>query len=233
MPLHLSDEWENLLGREFERLSFLRLQRFIRAEREAGKKIFPSDTEVYHSFNSCPPDRVKVIIVGQDPYHTEGYADGLAFSVKVEKPLAPSLQNIFKELEADLGHKIPNHGCLLKWAKQGVLLLNSCLTVEADKPGSHREKGWELITDRVIEHFNYQKNPMVFILWGKDALVKERLITNPKHLVLKSSHPSPFSARVSTARFESFFGSRPFSTANKFLIKNDRKPIDWAIEDKL
>ena len=167
----------------------------------------------------------KAVIIGQDPYHNDNQAHGLCFSVKPQVAVPPSLQNIYKELHDDLGLKVPNHGYLVKWAEQGVLMLNAVLTVQAHQAGSHRRLGWEQFTDRIITLLNDRKDPIVFILWGAFAQSKEKLITNPIHLVIKSAHPSPLSA------YGGFFGSKPFSKTNEFLIKNGKTPIDWQIDD--
>lgn len=189
------------------------------------KIIFPERKQVLLSMEVTPYEKIKVVILGQDPYHGVGEAHGLAFSVGKNVKVPPSLQNIYKELNRDLGLKIPNNGFLLKWAKQGVLLLNSTLTVQKDKPGSHQNKGWETFTDNVIKAINEKEEPVVFMLWGNFAKSKASLITNPKHLVLMSSHPSPFSVKYG------FEGCSHFSKANKFLEENGIEPIDWQIED--
>lgn len=225
----IKEEWGQALNREFDKLYFKKLMRFIKNEREAGKEIYPAQKDVFKAFNYTLPAFIKVVIIGQDPYHTPGYADGLAFSASVSKGTPPSLQNILKELKDDLGHETPNSGSLMQWARRGVLLLNSVLTVEAGKPGSHRNLGWERFTDEVIAWLNLNKSPIVFMLWGRDAISKEHLIRNSKHCVIKSSHPSPFSAHKSTDAFQSFLGSKPFSSANKFLAK----PIDWSLSNRL
>lgn len=189
------------------------------------KIIFPERKQVLLSMEVTPYEKIKVVILGQDPYHGVGEAHGLAFSVGKNVKVPPSLQNIYKELNRDLGLKIPNNGFLLKWARQGVLLLNSTLTVQKDKPGSHQNKGWETFTDNVIKAINEKDEPVVFMLWGNFAKSKASLITNPKHLVLMSSHPSPFSVKYG------FEGCSHFSKANKFLQENGIEPIDWQIED--
>ena len=195
------------------------------------KIIFPERKQVLLSMEVTPYEKIKVVILGQDPYHGVGEAHGLAFSVGKNVKVPPSLQNIYKELNRDLGLKIPNNGFLLKWARQGVLLLNSTLTVQKDKPGSHQNKGWETFTDAAIrilaeeKEINEKEEPVVFMLWGNFAKSKASLITNPKHLVLMSSHPSPFSVKYG------FEGCSHFSKANKFLEENGIEPIDWQIED--
>lgn len=216
--------FRELLDREKEKEYFKKLTQFIDQE-YTTKEIFPARENVMNSMKYTPYKNVKVVIVGQDPYHGVGEAHGLSFSVNPDIKVPPSLQNIFKELNRDLGLYIPNNGYLLKWAKQGVLLLNSVLTVVKDTPGSHRGKGWEIFTDEVIKAVNEKSTPVVFLLWGNYAKEKKALITNPKHLVLESSHPSPFSVRYG------FDGCSHFSKTNEFLIKNNMKPIDWQIEN--
>ena len=185
------------------------------------KTIYPLKENIFNAFKLTSFENVKVVIVGQDPYHGEGEAHGLSFSVQDNVKIPPSLQNIYKELYSDLGI-IRNDTDLSDWAKQGVLLLNSVLTVEKDKPASHKFIGWEQFTDEIIKKLNEKEEPIVFILWGNFAKSKIKYITNPKHLVISSSHPSPFSA------YNGFFGSKPFSKTNDFLIKNNIKPIDWS-----
>lgn len=216
--------FRELLEVEKTKEYFKELTKFIDSEYET-KTIFPPRDSVMNSMKYTPYKNVKVVIVGQDPYHGIGEAHGLSFSVNVGIKVPPSLQNIYKELNRDLGCYIPNNGYLLKWAKEGVLLLNSVLTVEQDKPGSHRKKGWEKFTDEVIKLVNEKDTPVVFILWGNYAKEKKSLITNSKHLILESSHPSPFSVR------NGFDGCSHFSKANEFLKKNNLEPIDWQIEN--
>lgn len=216
--------FRELLKVEKTKEYFKELTKFIDSEYET-KTIFPPRDSVVNSMKYTPYKNVKVVIVGQDPYHGIGEAHGLSFSVNVGIKVPPSLQNIYKELNRDLGCYIPNNGYLLKWAKEGVLLLNSVLTVEQDKPGSHRKKGWEKFTDEVIKLVNEKDTPVVFILWGNYAKEKKSLITNSKHLILESSHPSPFSVR------NGFDGCSHFSKANEFLKKNNLEPIDWQIEN--
>lgn len=190
----------------------------------AKKTIYPPKNYVFNALKLTPYSNVKVVIVGQDPYHGEGEAHGLSFSVQKGIKVPPSLQNIYKELYSDLNITPPSDGDLTKWAKEGVLLLNAVLTVEKDKPASHKNLGWEKLTDYIIKVLNNKETPIVFILWGNFAKEKQKLITNPKHLVLTSAHPSPFSARYG------FFGSKPFSKTNEFLIKTNQKPIDWDLK---
>jgi uracil-DNA glycosylase len=184
---------------------------------------FPPKSQLFRSLELTPLDKVKVVILGQDPYHGIGQANGLAFSVNRGVKIPPSLRNIYKELEADIGIKAPNHGDLTEWAKQGVLLLNSILTVEKGKPGSHKKLGWEQYTDSIIKQISDEREHIVFILWGKYAQSKEPLINNTKHLIIKSPHPSPFSAR------KGFFGSKPFSRTDQYLKGNNQKEINWNI----
>lgn len=220
----IGNNWDNLLKDEYEKDYFKNLQKFVITEYK-NKTIYPKMSEIFKAFMETNYDDVKVVILGQDPYHGDNEAEGLSFSVKVGIQKPPSLINIFTELKDDLGCKIPNNGSLISWAKQGVLLLNSTLTVVKDTPKSHSNKGWEIFTDEVIKLVNKKNTPVVFILWGSDARSKKSLITNPKHCVLESPHPSPLSA------YRGFFGSKPFSKTNNFLIKNNVKPIDWQIKD--
>lgn len=187
------------------------------------KTIFPEKNNIFNALKLTDFDNVKVVIVGQDPYHGVGEAHGLSFSVQKGIKVPPSLQNIYKELESDLGIPPKEHGDLTNWAKQGVLLLNAVLTVEKDKPASHRGMGWELLTDYIIKVLNTKDEPIVFILWGNFAREKKKFITNKNHLIIESPHPSPFSAR------SGFFESKPFSKANDYLIKNKKEPIDWSL----
>lgn len=189
------------------------------------KTIFPPKEKIFNSLRYCPYEKVKVVIIGQDPYHEKGQAHGMAFSVSPGVKAPPSLINIFKELNRDLGLKIPNNGYLMKWEKQGVLLINSVLTVEEGKPGSHRGKGWETFTDKVIKKIDEKDGPVAFALWGAYAKEKSILLSNPKHLVLMTSHPSPFSVKAG------FEGCGHFSKINKYLVENGETPIDWQIED--
>lgn len=221
----IGNDWDTVLDSEFKKEYFYNLLKFVQGE-YARKTIYPSKKEVFRAFRYTPYKNVKVVILGQDPYHGEGQAEGLSFSVPkgIKKP--PSLVNIFKELESDLGCKMPNTGSLVPWAKQGVLLLNTVLTVIKDQAASHKDIGWEVFTDEVIKKINEKEEPVVFILWGSYARSKKKYITNPKHLVIESAHPSPLSA------YNGFFGSKPFSKTNEFLIKNNLKPINWQINDE-
>lgn len=188
-------------------------------------QIFPPADDIFNAFALTPLHEVKVVILGQDPYHGEGQAHGLCFSVKPDVEIPPSLVNIYKELQDDCGCEIPNNGYLTKWAKQGVLLLNTVLTVRAHQANSHRGIGWEEFTDAAIRVLNEQDRPMVFILWGRPAQMKKSMLTNPNHLIIESPHPSPLSA------YRGFFGSRPFSRTNKYLKEHGLKEIDWQIEN--
>lgn len=216
--------FREILDNEKEKEYFKALIKFIDSE-YASKTIFPPRDSVMNSMKYTPYKNVKVVIVGQDPYHGQGEAHGLCFSVNIGIKTPPSLQNIYKELKRDVGCYIPNNGYLLKWAKEGVLLLNSVLTVEKDKAGSHRKKGWEIFTDEIICNINKKEQPVVFLLWGNYAKEKKSLITNPKHLILESSHPSPFSVR------SGFDGCSHFSKTNMFLQQNNLEPINWQIEN--
>lgn len=220
----IGNSWDNLLSDEYKKEYFKNLQKFVISEYK-NKTVYPKMSEIFNAFTKTSYDDVKVVILGQDPYHGEGEAEGLSFSVKVGIQKPPSLLNIFAELKSDLGINPPNHGSLVSWAEQGVLLLNATLTVIKDSPRSHAGKGWEIFTDEVIKLINKKETPVVFILWGSDARSKKQLITNPKHLIIESAHPSPLSA------YRGFFGSKPFSKTNKFLLKNGIKPIDWKIKD--
>lgn len=216
--------FKEILEEESKKEYMITLKQYIDNE-YATKTIFPERKNIMNAMSYTPYEKVKVVIVGQDPYHGVGEAHGLSFSVLPGVKVPPSLVNIFKEIHRDLGCYIPNNGCLVKWAKEGVLLLNSVLTVEKDKAGSHRGKGWEIFTDTVIKALNEKEEPIVFLLWGSYAKEKAMYITNPKHLVLKTSHPSPFSVR------SGFDGCSHFSKANEFLKKNNIEPVDWQIEN--
>ena len=219
----IGNKWDEILQEEFKKEYFTNLMNFIKNEYKE-KTIYPKQNEVFNAFRYTDFDNVKVVILGQDPYHGPNQAEGLSFSVSNEVLKPPSLKNIFKELESDLKIPFPEVNSLKKWAKEGVLLLNAVLTVEEHKPTSHKDKGWEIFTDDIIKILNKRNTPTVFILWGAYARSKKDLITNPKHLVIESAHPSPFSARTG------FFGSKPFSKTNEFLRKNNIKEIDWRIE---
>lgn len=220
----IGNDWDLLLKDEYKKEYFTNLKKFL-IEEYKSKTIYPKMSEIFNAFLKTNYEDVKVVILGQDPYHGENEAEGLSFSVKVGIQKPPSLINIFSELKNDLGIDPPNHGSLVSWAKEGVLLLNSTLTVVKDSPKSHSNKGWEIFTDEVIKLINKKDTPVVFILWGSDARSKKKLITNKKHLIIESAHPSPLSA------YRGFFGSKPFSKTNDFLIKNNIKPINWKIKD--
>ncbi len=218
----LGNDWDELLKEELDKDYFKNLFEFVKREYNS-KTIYPKMSELFNAFRHTSYQNTKVVILGQDPYHGENEAEGLSFSVKVGVRKPPSLNNIFKELQDDLGFLPPNSGSLLKWADEGVLLLNSVLTVEKDKPASHRNQGWEEFTDAVIKKINEKKTPVVFILWGNYARAKKSLITNEQHYVIESAHPSPYSAN------NGFFGSRPFSKTNHYLESKGIKPIDWNL----
>ena len=220
----LSGEWLEALKDEFHQPYYAKLYKTVMQEYQT-RKIFPPADDMFNAFHFTPLSQVKVVILGQDPYHNDGQAHGLCFSVKKGVETPPSLVNIYKELEDDMGCYIPNNGNLEKWAKQGVLMLNTVLTVRAHQANSHKEIGWEQFTDAAIKVLAEQDRPMVFILWGRPAQRKKEMIHNPKHLVLMSAHPSPLSA------YRGFFGSHPFSRTNEYLEENGLAPIDWQIEN--
>lgn len=220
----ITNDWLEGIGGEFKKKYYADLYQFVKNEYN-NYLVFPKAEDIFNAFHLTPLKEVKVVIIGQDPYHNEGQAHGLCFSVKPDVEIPPSLVNIYKELHDDLGCKIPNNGYLVKWAKQGVLLLNTVLTVRAHQANSHQGKGWEQFTDAVIRAVNEQDRPIVFILWGRPAQMKKAMLNNPKHLILEAPHPSPLSA------YRGFFGSRPFSKTNKFLDEHGIEPIDWQIED--
>lgn len=212
--------WKNALNDEWNKPYFMDLTRFVK-ESYAHGIIYPPGKQIFAAFDNTPYEQVKVVILGQDPYHGEGQANGLCFSVGKDVTLPPSLVNIFKEISSDLNIPVSSDGDLSRWARQGVLLLNSTLTVEAHKPGSHQGKGWEIFTDSVIRKLNEEREHIVFILWGSYAINKGSLIDRSKHLVLQSPHPSPLSAH------RGFFGNHHFSATNDYLIKYGKTPIDW------
>ena len=220
----ISNDWLTELDAEFRKPYYAKLYQFIREEYNEYQ-VFPPADDIFNAFHYTPLSQVKVVIIGQDPYHNVGQAHGLCFSVKPDVEIPPSLVNIYQELHDDLGCRIPNNGYLVKWAKQGVLMLNTVLTVRAHQANSHRGKGWEEFTDAAIRALNKQDRPIVFILWGRPAQMKRSMLDNPKHLILEAPHPSPLSA------YRGFFGSRPFSQTNHFLIEHRIIPIDWQIED--
>ena len=221
----IDNDWLKYIQGEFKKPYYKELYTFVRQEYNTHV-IYPPADDIFNAFHFTPLSKVKVMILGQDPYHGEHQAHGLCFSVLPDQPeLPPSLQNIYKELHDDLGCDIPNNGYLKKWAEQGVLMLNTVLTVRAHQAGSHQGKGWEQFTDAIIQAVNAQDRPIVYLLWGKPAQSKIPMLTNPKHLILKAPHPSPLSA------YRGFFGCRHFSQTNLFLGKQGIEPIDWQIEN--
>ena len=220
----IDNDWLEPLSGEFKKEYYRKLYATVKHEYQT-RRIFPEADDIFNAFAFTPLSKVKVVILGQDPYHNYGQAHGLCFSVKPDVEIPPSLVNIYQELHDDLGCTIPNNGYLEKWARQGVLLLNTVLTVRAHQANSHRGKGWEEFTDAAIRILNEQDRPIVFILWGSPAQKKAAMLHNPKHLILKSPHPSPLSA------YRGFFGSRPFSQTNEFLERNGLEPVDWQIEN--
>ena len=221
----LDHTWAKYLSAEFEKPYFIALKKFLDNEFKNHKIIYPPKEEIFQALNLTPLEKVKVVIIGQDPYHGENQAHGLCFSVKKGIKIPPSLVNIYKELESDLAIKPPTHGNLSQWAERGVLLLNNVLTVEDSKAGSHHGKGWEIFTDKIIEVLNTEKSNLVFILWGSPAQKKAAGVDLKKHHVIKSVHPSPLSS------YRGFFGSKPFSQTNSYLESKLIKPIDWSINN--
>ena len=221
----LTGEWLDAMHEEFQKPYYKELYQFVKDE-YSTTVIFPPADDIFNAMHFTPLDKVKVLLLGQDPYHGDGQAHGLCFSVKPDVEIPPSLVNIYKELHDDCGCYIPDNGCLTKWTNQGVLLLNTVLTVRAHQANSHRGIGWEEFTDAAIRILNEQDRPIVFILWGRPAQMKKSMLTNSRHLILEAPHPSPLSA------YRGFFGSRPFSRANKFLKANGIEPVDWQIENK-
>lgn len=222
--IQLEPGWKALLADQFDLAYMQALWQFLQAEKQQGKQVYPAGADIFNAFNSTPFDQVKVVILGQDPYHGPGQAHGLCFSVRPGVALPPSLQNIYKEVHADLGLPVARHGCLDKWAQQGVLLLNSVLTVAAGQAASHQGKGWEVFTDRVISVLNEHGQNLVFLLWGSYAQRKGAMIDRDRHLVLQSPHPSPLSAH------RGFFGNQHFSRTNTWLQQHNKSPIDWQVE---
>ncbi len=220
----INNDWDEILAPEFNNPYYQNLRHFL-DEEYAHYTIYPKAPDLYNALRFTSFKDTKVVILGQDPYHEPNQAYGLAFSVKKGVKVPPSLVNIYKELHDDLGCTIPSHGELTKWAKQGVLLLNATLTVREHQANSHRNKGWERLTDAIIASLNQKETPVVFLLWGNNARQKKKLITNPNHLILECAHPSPLSA------YNGFFGCRHFSKANAFLVEHGLKPIDWQIEE--
>lgn len=221
--IDLHQSWLDHLAGEFEQPYMKELKAFLVAEKQKGKVIYPPSSTIFNAFNSTPLDQVKVVILGQDPYHGPNQAHGLCFSVQPTVPVPPSLQNIYKELHRDLGLPIPPHGCLQSWANQGVLLLNATLTVEQGRAGAHQGKGWEVFTDNAIQLVNEQCSSVVFLLWGSYAQKKAAFIDARKHLILKAPHPSPLSAH------RGFIGCGHFSKVDQFLQQNGRSGIDWRV----
>lgn len=225
MAIELEPSWLKVLSTEFEQDYMQKLKQFLKEEKQTGKTIYPKSSDIFNAFAKTPFDNVKVVIIGQDPYHGPGQAHGLSFSVQKGVAVPPSLKNIYKELSTDIpGFTIPQSGDLTKWAEQGVLLLNATLTVQAANAGSHQKKGWEKFTDMVIKTVSDKKESVVFILWGAYAQSKAVLIDGDKHLVIKSTHPSPLAVSHG-----GFFGSKPFSKTNYYLAQHGEKPIDWQI----
>ncbi|PGM59236.1 uracil-DNA glycosylase [Bacillus sp. AFS053548] len=221
--LHLSSNWREKLKPEFEKTYFKDLLRFLEKEYKE-QTIYPAKEHLFQALNECSYEDCKVVIIGQDPYHQPGQAHGLSFSVLPGVKIPPSLRNIYKELKSDLGIEVPTSGYLIKWAKQGILLLNTVLTVREGEPNSHKNKGWELFTNTILSELNKQDHPIIFVLWGKHAQAKEELITSNHHVILKSHHPSPLSAS------RGFLGSKPFSQINQKLVELQLEPIDWTVE---
>lgn len=221
--VHIGNSWDEILKDEFRSESYLKLREFLKYEYSHGK-VYPSMYDIFNSLKYTPFEKVKAVIIGQDPYHGEGQAHGLCFSVKKGVAPPPSLQNIFRELYDDLGITPPPHGELTSWAEQGVLLLNTVLTVRAGQANSHKGQGWEQLTDAIIGKLNERTEPIAFILWGGNAKAKRPLITNPVHAVFTAAHPSPLSA------YNGFFGCRHFSAVNGFLARNGIEPIDWKLK---
>jgi uracil-DNA glycosylase len=224
MNVKIEPEWGAALQAEFEKPYFKEIVQFLKDEMAAGKTIYPAGPDIFSGFTLTPFSKVKVVVIGQDPYHGAGQAHGLSFSVKKGVTIPPSLMNMYKELKADLNIDHPGHGYLAQWAEQGVLMLNASLTVEASKPMSHAKIGWEQFTNAVIQTVSDKLDGVVFLLWGRFAQQKEALINTEKHFILKSAHPSPFSAT------SGFFGSRPFSETNKILKQEGKEPINWKLD---
>ena len=222
--VNIGNKWDEVLAGEFEKEYYLKLRQFL-IEEYKTRTIYPGMHDMFNALRYTSYEDVKAVILGQDPYHGPGQAHGMSFSVRKGVKQPPSLVNIFKEMKDDLGIDPPDHGCLVKWAEQGVLLLNTCLTVREHQANSHKGKGWEIFTDRVIELLNEREKPIVFILWGANAKSKAQLITGKQHLILEGAHPSPFSA------YNGFFGGQYFSKANTFLTEKGEGPIDWDLKE--
>lgn len=225
-PIKLEASWKAKIGDWLQRPEMRELSAFLRQRKQAGARIFPPGPQIFAAFDATPFDEVKVVILGQDPYHGAGQAHGLCFSVLPGVPVPPSLDNIFKEINSDLGIARPDHGCLLPWAQQGVLLLNSVLTVEEGRAGAHQGKGWESFTDHAIETLAAGREDLVFLLWGSYAQAKGKVIDARRHRVLRAPHPSPLSAH------RGFLGCKHFSATNQFLTQKGKKPIDWRLPSK-
>lgn len=221
MDVKIEESWKKILSSEFDKDYFIKLTDFVRNEYLSGKQIYPRASNIFNAFNLCPVEDVKVVIIGQDPYHEPGQAHGLCFSVQSGIELPPSLINIYKEIEQDIGHKSKTNGDLTDWAKQGVLLLNSTLTVQAHLAASHSGHGWETFTNAVIKAVAENQKNVVYMLWGSFAQKKAEFVNAQENLILKSAHPSPLSA------YRGFFGNHHFSLANKYLIEHNKEPIDW------
>lgn len=225
MTVALEDSWLKILKDEFDKSYMHKLKSFLVQEKQNGATVYPKGADIFNAFNHTPFEQVKVVILGQDPYHGPGQAHGLSFSVQKGVIVPPSLKNMYKELATDLpGFSIPNHGNLTKWADEGVLLLNASLTVRAHEAGSHQGKGWEIFTDKVITELSLRKTGIVFLLWGRFAQNKSQIIDTSKHHILKAAHPSPLSA------YNGFFGCKHFSKANKILMDAGKEPINWQID---
>lgn len=222
--VNIGNEWDGILKGEFEKEYYLKLREFLKYE-YSHYHVYPNMYNIFNSLKYTSYSDVKAVILGQDPYHQPGQAHGLCFSVQKGTPIPPSLQNIYKELQNDLGIPPASHGELISWAQNGVLLMNTVLTVRESCPNSHKNQGWEIFTDRVIELLNEREKPIVFILWGANARSKTKIITNPNHLILQSAHPSPLSA------YNGFFGNRHFSKTNDFLTAHGIAPVDWRIPE--
>ena len=221
--IQMHESWKTALKAEFEKPYFAELKRFLQAEKAAGKTIYPPGSLIFNAFNSTPFDQVRIVILGQDPYHGPGQAHGLCFSVQHGVKPPPSLVNIYKELQSDVGITLPTHGCLQSWTTQGVFLLNAILTVEANKPASHQKKGWEEFTNAAIQQLSLQREGLIFMLWGNFAQQKATLIDERKHTILKAPHPSPFSAHTG------FLGCGHFSKANAILTARGESPVKWQV----
>ena len=222
--VNIGNKWDELLKDEFEKDYYKKIREFLKVE-YSNHIVYPKMENIFSALKLCDYDDIKVVIIGQDPYHEEGQAHGLSFSVQPGIAIPPSLLNMYKELQSDLGCYIPNNGFLEKWAKQGVLLLNNVLTVRAHEANSHKDCGWESFTDRIVIELNKRETPVIFLMWGACAKNKEKLITNPIHKILKAAHPSPLSA------YRGFFGCKHFSEVNNILMENGELPIDWQIEN--